>query len=183
MRDWIAFARGGIYAWWCRVFRKNVRIGRNFRIYKKVRIRAKGIIHIGNHCTVAGIPGDDSHYVCIDSDHPNTVVRIGDGVKLYAARIWARHQITIGDEVLIEESAIIDTDFHSIHKNRGVSADESLEKCKVSIGNRASIGARSIVMKGVTIGDDAIIAPGSVVTASVKSGSIVCGNPARPLSG
>ena len=182
MRDWIAFVRGGIYTWWCKVFRKNIRIGKNFRIYKKVRIRANGTVHIGNHCTVAGIPGDDSHYVCIDSYHPNTVVRIGDGVKLYAARIAAIHQITIGDEVLIEESGIVDTDFHSIHKDRGAPADESLEKCKIWIGNRVSIGARSIVMKGVTIGDDAIIAPGSVVTASIKPGSIVCGNPARPLS-
>jgi acetyltransferase-like isoleucine patch superfamily enzyme len=138
---------------------------------------------IGKDCVVDGIIGDDSHYVCIDSYHPATVIRIGNNARLFAARIGAKYQIIIGDDVLIEESGIVDTDFHSIDKGRGDPFNENQEKCKVSIGDRVSIGARSIITKGVTIGEDAIVSPGSVVTASVKSGTIVCGNPARPFHG
>ena len=183
MRDPLALLRGSVYTLWCRNFNRNITIGSGLRIYKKLHINARGKVNIGNNCIVDGIIGDSSHYVCIDSYHPATIINIGNNVKLFAARIGAKYHISIGDDVLIEESGIIDTDFHSINKGRGDPSDENREKCKVSIGDRVSIGARSIITKGVTIGDDAIISPGSVVTASVKSGSVVCGNPARPIHG
>jgi acetyltransferase-like isoleucine patch superfamily enzyme len=183
MRDSLALLRGSVYTYRCRLFNTNITIGSGLRIYKKLRINARGKVNIGNDCVVDGIIGDKSLYVCIDSYNPATVIRIGNHARLFAARIGAKHQITIGDDVLIEESGITDTDFHSIEKGRRDPSDENLEKCKVSIGNRVSVGARSMIMKGVTIGDDAIISPGSVVTASVKPGSVVCGNPARPFHG
>lgn len=53
---------------------------------------------------------------------------------------------------------------------------------KVSIGNWVYIGNNSLIMPGVTIGDNSLIAAGSVVTKSVPSGVVVGGNPARVLS-
>lgn len=179
----MALLRGSVYAYRCKLFHGNITIGRGLRIYKKLHINACGKVNIGNDCVVDGIIGDNSHHVCIDAYHPATVIRIGNRARLFAARIGAKYQIIIGDDVLIEESGIIDTDFHSIDKGRGDPSDEDREKCKVFIGDRVSIGARSIITKGVTVGDDAIISPGSVVSAPVKPGTIVCGNPARPLSG
>jgi acetyltransferase-like isoleucine patch superfamily enzyme len=44
-----------------------------------------------------------------------------------------------------------------------------------------SIGARSIICKGVTIGDDVLVFPGSVVNKDIPSGSVVAGNPVRPF--
>jgi acetyltransferase-like isoleucine patch superfamily enzyme len=82
---------------------------------------------------------------------------------------------------LIEEAGITDTDFHSIDRSRGNPVDEDRGKCQINIGNSVCIGARSLITKGVTIGDDAVIAPGSIVTTSVRPGSIVSGNPSRPL--
>jgi acetyltransferase-like isoleucine patch superfamily enzyme len=49
------------------------------------------------------------------------------------------------------------------------------------IGNRCSIGAHSIIMPGVTVGDGSIVSMGSVVMRDVPPGSIVFGNPARVL--
>jgi acetyltransferase-like isoleucine patch superfamily enzyme len=48
------------------------------------------------------------------------------------------------------------------------------------IGARSTIGARAIVMPGVTIGEDCVIEPGSVVSQDVADGERVAGNPARP---
>ena len=55
---------------------------------------------------------------------------------------------------------------------RGIYAD-------TRIGSRCFIGARSILLPGVSIGDGSIVAAGSVVTRDVAPGSIVAGNPAR----
>jgi maltose O-acetyltransferase len=51
----------------------------------------------------------------------------------------------------------------------------------VRIGANVWIGAGALIMPGVTIGDDAIIGAGSVVTRDVPAGLTVAGNPARPL--
>lgn len=50
---------------------------------------------------------------------------------------------------------------------------------KVSIGNWCYIGTNALIMPGVTIGDNVLVAAGSVVTKSVFSGMVVAGNPAR----
>lgn len=50
---------------------------------------------------------------------------------------------------------------------------------KIVIGKNCFIGANSIIMPGVEIGDSVIVAAGSVVTKSVKSNCIVAGNPAK----
>lgn len=55
---------------------------------------------------------------------------------------------------------------------RGIYAD-------TRVGARCFIGAHSILMPGVTIGDGSIVGAGSVVTHDVPPGSIVAGNPAR----
>ncbi len=49
------------------------------------------------------------------------------------------------------------------------------------IGHNCFIGARAIIMPGVTIGDGSIVAAGAVVTKNVAPGSMVAGNPARLL--
>lgn len=51
-------------------------------------------------------------------------------------------------------------------------------KAPVSIGNNCWIGANSIILPGVTIGDYSVVAAGSVVTKNVPSGVLVAGNPA-----
>lgn len=49
----------------------------------------------------------------------------------------------------------------------------------IKIGNNCFIGAKSIILPGVTIGDNCIVAAGSVVAKSVASGTIVDGVPAK----
>lgn len=53
---------------------------------------------------------------------------------------------------------------------------------KIKVGNNVYIGNNSLILPGVTIGDDVIVAAGSVVTKSVLSNSIVGGNPAKLIS-
>lgn len=49
----------------------------------------------------------------------------------------------------------------------------------VKIGNNVWIGGRAVIVPGVTIGDNAVIAAGAVVTKDVPAGAVVGGNPAK----
>ena len=81
--------------------------------------------------------------------------------------------IEIGDNVQIGPHVTIVTDNHDL-KNRYV-----LRCGTVRIGKNAWIGAEAKIMPGVTIGENAVIAGGAVVTKDVPANAIVGGNPAK----
>ena len=76
---------------------------------------------------------------------------------------------------------IYDTDFHSLDFQKRVrfKTDDDRKSSPVTIKNYAFIGAGTIVLKGVTIGEKSIIGAGSVVTSNIPDGQIWAGNPAR----
>ena len=75
----------------------------------------------------------------------------------------------------------MDTDFHPLTAEAR-RVDINAGKCApVNIGDDAFIGAHAIILKGVSIGEGAVVAAGSVVNADVPSGMIAGGNPARVL--
>lgn len=76
--------------------------------------------------------------------------------------------VHIGPESYVAFGAVILT--HDM--TRGLYAD-------TRIGKRCFIGAHSILMPGITVGDGSIVGAGSVVTRDVPAGTIVAGNPAR----
>ncbi len=51
----------------------------------------------------------------------------------------------------------------------------------VVIGDRVWVGTRAVVLKGVTIGDGAVVAAGAVVSKDVPAGAVVAGIPARQV--
>ena len=68
------------------------------------------------------------------------------------------------------------------HPRDGATRDAGLEFGRpITIGANVWIGGAAILLPGVTIGDDAVIGAGAVVTRDVPPGVTVAGNPARPL--
>jgi acetyltransferase-like isoleucine patch superfamily enzyme len=110
---------------------------------------------------------------------------VGDG-----SRIWSAVSIRIGNRVLISHSVnIFDCLTHPInaaqrHRHtrdiitRGHPREIALGEQPVSIQDDAWIGAGAMVLRGVTVGQGAIVAAGAVVTKDVPAWSIVAGNPA-----
>jgi acetyltransferase-like isoleucine patch superfamily enzyme len=101
-------------------------------------------------------------------------------VGISATVLCAAVSIHIGEGTIIGAGAmIVDNDFHHPVGNFGW-ADNAVQSAKpVRIGRGAFIGARAIVLKGVTIGDRAVIGAGAVVTCDVPDRHLAVGNPAR----
>lgn len=83
--------------------------------------------------------------------------------------------VTIGDGTLIGHNVVIATLNHDLAPSR--RAD--MHPARVTIGRNVWIGSNAIILPGVTIGDDAVVAAASVVTKDVPEKSVVVGSPAR----
>ena len=110
-------------------------------------------------------------------------LRIGDNVGMSATAIICNHQITIGNNVVIGGNTVIyDTDFHTldpeIRSNRKLDKQEA-KKAPVCIGDNVFIGAHTTILKGVTLGNNAVIGACSVVTKDIPANEVWGGNPAR----
>ena len=95
--------------------------------------------------------------------------------------ISAYSGITIGDHTLIGTNCMIsDTDFHPLEYEKRLANDhDSIRSAPINIGKNVFIGARCIILKGVTIGDGSIVGAGSVVTKNIPPMEIWAGNPAK----
>lgn len=114
---------------------------------------------------------------------PGAVISIGPDTGLSGATVCAATSVDIGARVLVGADVLIsDTDFHPVDACPRRSAPESAAaSARVSIGNDVFLGARAIVLKGVTIGEGTVVGAGSVVTSSLPDHVVAAGNPCRVL--
>lgn len=102
----------------------------------------------------------------------------GTNVNGIGTKILCAQEITIGRDCTFSwDVQVLDTDFHAITLD-GV---EQPSAAPIRIGDRVWVGTRAIVLKGVTIGDGAVVAAGAVVTKDVPAGSVVGGMPAKVI--
>lgn len=179
MSKLIAKIRGSIYRLKYTLFNKNIKIGKGLKLYCKLQIKGNGKIILGKRCSVRKIPGSRNQFVTLYTHSPNALLRIGDNVQLVSAKISCKYSISIGSNVVIEDSSILDTDFHSIDIERGAPIGESKETCEVNIGEGVLISAGSFIAKGVTIEEGSMVGPRAVVNQSFAAKSIIFGNPAK----
>lgn len=122
-------------------------------------------------------------------------VKIGDFTLLVGALLTCETSIEIGSHCLISwGTGIADSDFHPVAAaQRRIDAEalapfyegkparpiEAVKSRPVKIGNNVWIGMNAIILKGVTIGDNSVVAAGAVVTKDVPPNTVVAGNPAR----
>ena len=107
---------------------------------------------------------------------------LGPSVGLSGTSICAARRVEIGEGTFVGADVVIfDNDFHGPvgEWNWGDFAPDNPRP--VVIGRGVFIGARAIILKGVTIGDRAIVGAGAVVIRDVPAKQIAAGNPARNI--
>ena len=83
--------------------------------------------------------------------------------------------VTIGDDSLIGHNVVLATLNHDLNPTR--RAD--VHPAPITIGRNVWIGSNAIILPGLTIGDNAVVAAASVVTKDIPANAVVVGSPAR----
>ena len=147
-------------------------------------IRGKGILTIGKNCKInsslienpVGLSNKCLFYVS-----KGAKILIGDNVGISNSLFYANSSIIIGNDVLIGGGCqVLDNDFHSIYyEERKQNLEEFVKTNEIVIKDGAFIGSNTIILKGVIIGERAVVGAGSIVTKSIPIEEIWGGNPAQ----
>jgi acetyltransferase-like isoleucine patch superfamily enzyme len=159
-------------------------VGKNTKVNGMIDIRKSGgEISIGEDCMISCQISTETDYSRVEIGNK---VFIGGGTIIDCVT-----SISIGDNVLISYQCLIqDSDNHSTKfslrkddvtdwMNGQYHNWDVTPKKPVKIERASWIGARVIILKGVTIGEGAVVGAGSVVTKDVRPWTIVAGNPAK----
>jgi len=146
----------------------DVKLGKNVQIYGFVNLYG---------CTI----GDDSKIGCFVEIQKNAI--IGKNVKV-SSHTFICEGVTIEDEVFIGHNVSFINDKHprSINREGSLQTEADWKVVRTLVKKGASIGTSSTILCGVTIGENAIIGAGSVVTKNIPPGAIVAGVPAKLLT-
>ena len=181
MRElWIAVVR---FCYYEPLFRSQcAKVGTGFQMEQLPYLQGKGDIVIGERVRFSGKP---SFSFGRSNGSTGPVIAIGDNTFIgHACGFNIGREIRIGKHCLFSTGVhIYDLDGHPLDAAARRSGFPSpLESIKpVRIGDDVWVGNGAIILKGVTIGDRAIVAARSVVTKDVPADTIVGGNPARTV--
>lgn len=125
-------------------------------------------------------------------ERPGARVSIGERTFVGDAVMSVSTSLEIGNDVLISWGvSLVDHDSHSLRFGdrrhdvmmwrEGQKRWENIQMIPVRVRDKCWIGFNAIILKGVTIGEGAIVGAGSVVTKNVAPWTIVAGNPARVI--
>lgn len=157
-------------------------LGKDSRVnYWRIRASKDGILKVGSQSLIR------SEFVF---ERPNVEIVIGDRTFIGRGLFTIAERLEVGNDVMISWGVTIsDHNSHSLKFSErandvvnalaGVKYWDAIKVAPVRIENKVWLGFGCSILKGVTIGEGAIVAANSVVTKDVDPWTIVAGNPAK----
>lgn len=162
------------------------KVGENLRVLGGVSVRkaTDGYLSIGNDffCQSGALASIDVQAESKIQIESGAKLFIGDNVGFSSIIIHCWKHISIGNNVAIGAGCMIfDTNFHNTDPSLRSSGDprSKVNTKSIIIGDNVFVGTRCIITKGVTIGNNSIIAAGSVVVCNIPPNEVWGGAPAK----
>jgi acetyltransferase-like isoleucine patch superfamily enzyme len=159
-------------------------VGRPYTL-QPVQLVGRGEIHFKGRVNIGFFPSPYflNGYAYIEARKHSAKVIIDNDtwINNNFVAVSEHKSITIGKNVFIGTFVeIYDSNFHGLESDRR-SISSPQEASDVVIEDNVFIGSNVKILKGVTIGQDSVIANGSIVTKNIPSGVIAGGNPAKVI--
>ena len=171
---WISINRFNLH-WWGVGFGNGIKcIG-----FVKIRKLPHSFIKLGNNCTFLSMHCSNligiNHPCIISTHHRDAEIVIGDSCGFSGSTIAAYKSIKFGNKVRCGANTLItDFDWH-LEDSRVGGAKE------IIIGNNVWLGVNVVVLKGVKIGENAMIGANSLVVNDIPDNVIAAGNPCKVI--
>lgn len=173
-----------------RFFLRKIRKYKYVEISKSAKVNALGIHFKNNNSLEIGHNSIFEGNIYFERDYSK--VFIGENTFIGKSNIVSAESVIFGNDILVAWGCyFVDHNSHSIYFNErandvrnwynGIKDWSTVERKPIVIKDKAWIGFNSIILKGVTIGEGAIVAAGSIVTKDVPDWCIVAGNPAKVI--
>jgi acetyltransferase-like isoleucine patch superfamily enzyme len=154
------------------------RFGPGFEGPWRLRIRGPGRVTFGREVRVRNASGRTA----LLTFGPDARIDIGDRVEIDGAGLMAASVIEVGDEAIIGPCLVVDTDFHAVGPARRLEGAQVTRR-PIRIGRSAWVQGKATILKGVSVGEGAVVRWGALVAADVAPGAVVMGNPAVEVPG
>lgn len=165
------FVNGGIKIAYGKYVLRGAEVGKYVSVFKKMKFVNNGKVKIGDHTKIWSKIDQTKIFV-----KKGATLSIGEHTFINGVFISVESSITIGNHVDIAPYVMI-MDDQMPHTYKG----EDKIPLPIVIGDHTWIATRSIILRGVTIGEGAVVAAGAVVTKDVAPYTLVGGIPARTI--
>ncbi len=170
-----ALAKGYWYRISFRLRGKRFSAGSNFRCFGSIILRGPGKFTLGDRVVLLGRVTPFTH-------SPQAEILIGNNVRLDGVRFGCADRITIGDDCLLAECHIIDTDFHSTRVDRRTNPDAPVRTAPIVVEENVWVSEGVGMLPGAWIGANSVVGIRAVCVRRYPPNSILFGNPAAVVA-
>ena len=153
-------------------------LGPGFKGPTRLRIRGPGRVIFGRDVRVRNTSGRTA----LLTFNRDARIEIGDRVEIDGAGLMSASTIIVGDDAILGPCLLVDTDFHAVGRARRRAGEAGAHR-PIRIGRNAWIQGKATILKGVSVGEGAVVRWGALVAGDVAAGTVVMGNPAVDVEG
>ncbi|MBK8005212.1 MAG: acyltransferase [Gemmatimonadetes bacterium] len=165
----IALARGWLTVRWYRLRGFRVRAGRNFRIFGQLKLSGPGEVIFGDDVRIDMLVTPFTH-------HPDARIEIGNNCFLNGTRFGCFQSIQVGDNGILAQAMLMDTNFHSTGADRH-NPEAPVKVAPISLAENVWVAAQAGLLPGTRVGRNSVVGFGAVCSGEFPANVIIAGKP------
>jgi hypothetical protein len=154
-----------------------ISIGRGVVANHRLRIKGPGRVEVHDRANLFAFRG----FTWLEARRRASLIRVGANARLNGPMIQADEFIDIGPDCILGQAHLIDTDMHSLSIDRRANPNAHVRTAPIVLERNVWVARGAVILPGVRIGENSVIAYGAVVTHDIPSGVLAGGNPATVI--